>query len=136
VLEIDNGPQIAGEDLKRLAREAMGIESLIKRLHQRAPDSVLEQAALAGVFAQGAGDKEAESAAVRLNAIAEEGEATWSARFDPDHALVLERTVRGVAERVLIRCCSPHRTRAAWPNARPLWQRPTASARCSAAAAM
>jgi DNA gyrase subunit B len=50
----------------------------------------------------GAGDAEAKAAAARLNALAEEGEATWVGRFDPDHALVLERTVRGVAERTVL----------------------------------
>ena len=96
------GAQIAGPDLQRLAREATGVESLIKRLHQRAPDTVLEQAAIAGVFAPDAGDTEAQAAAARLNLVAEEGENNWSGRFDPDHALVLERMVRGVAERVVL----------------------------------
>jgi DNA gyrase subunit B len=80
----------------------MAVEALIKRLHQRAPDAVLEQAALAGAFATDAGDAQAQEAAVRLNAIAEEGEGSWSGRFDPDGALVLERLVRGVAERVVL----------------------------------
>jgi DNA gyrase subunit B len=102
VLEIESGPQIAGDDLKRLAREALAVEALIKRLHQRAPDVVLEQATLAGALGAGAGEAEANAAAARLNALAEEGEATWVARFDRDHALVLERTVRGVAERVAL----------------------------------
>jgi DNA gyrase subunit B len=102
VLEVEGGAQYAGDDLKRLAREAMAVETLIKRLHARAPDSVLEQAAIAGAFANGAGDSEAKDAAARLNAIAEEGEANWSGRFDPDGALVLERTVRGVAERATL----------------------------------
>ncbi len=102
VLEMEGGAQIAGEDLKRLAREATAAASLIKRLHQRAPDVVLEQAAVAGAFAPGAGEAEALRAAVRLNAIAEEGEANWSGRFDPDHALVLERIVRGVTERTVL----------------------------------
>jgi DNA gyrase subunit B len=96
------GAQIAGDDLKRLAREAIAVETLIKRLHARAHDSVLEQAAVAGAFAQGAGNAEAEAAAKRLNGIAEEGEANWTGRFDPDGALVLERVVRGVAERVVL----------------------------------
>jgi DNA gyrase subunit B len=96
------GAQFAGDDLKRLAREAAAAEALIKRLHARAPDVVLEQAALAGAFAQGAGDGEAIAAAARLNLLAEEGEATWTGRFDPDHALVLERAVRGVTERVTL----------------------------------
>jgi len=102
VLEGAGGAQYAGDDLKRLAREAMAIETLIKRLHARAPDHVLEQAAIAGAFAAGASDKEAAEAAARLNAIAEEGEAGWSGRFDPDGALVLERIVRGVAERAVL----------------------------------
>ncbi len=100
VLTLGDGSQIAGEDLKRLAREAVGIKTLITRLHQRAPDVVLEQATIAGAFHHDATNAEAEAAAARLNALAEEGEANWAARFDPDHALVLERVVRGVAERV------------------------------------
>jgi DNA gyrase subunit B len=102
VLETEGGAQYAGDDLKRLAREAMAVETLVKRLHARAPDAVLEQAALAGAFAQGAGDAEAKEAARRLNAIAEEGEATWEGRVDPDGAFVLERAVRGVAERTVL----------------------------------
>jgi DNA gyrase subunit B len=102
VLETAAGAQIAGDDLKRLAREAMAVEALVRRLHQRAPDTVLEQAMLAGAFAPDAGEAQAQEAARRLNALAEEGEANWTGRFDPDHALVLERTVRGVAERVVL----------------------------------
>jgi DNA gyrase subunit B len=99
VFETFNGMQIAGDDLKRLAREAMSVEALVKRLHGRAPDDVLGHSVLAGAFAPGAGDAEAQEAARQLNVIAEEGEATWTGRFDPDGALVLERVVRGVAER-------------------------------------
>ncbi|MGE0830433.1 MAG: DNA gyrase subunit B, partial [Hyphomonadaceae bacterium] len=102
VLTQADGAQIAGEDLKRLAREAVAIKTLIGRLHQRAPDFVLEQAVIAGAFHADAKDEEAAAAAARLNALAEEGEANWHARFDPDHALVLERVVRGVAERVTL----------------------------------
>jgi DNA gyrase subunit B len=102
VFEGDGSLQYGAEDLKRLAREAMGVETLIKRLHQRAPDDVLEHATIAGALSPNAGQAEAEAAAARLNLIAEEGEATWSGRFDPDHALVLERIVRGVTERTVL----------------------------------
>jgi DNA gyrase subunit B len=102
LLTLANGEQIAGEDLKRLVREASAIKSLIDRLQQRAPDYVLEHAAIASALSAEAGDAEATAAAARLNAVAEEGEATWSGRFDPDGALVLERTVRAVAERVVL----------------------------------
>ncbi len=102
VFEAGSGEQIAGEDLKRVAREALAAETLINRLHQRAPDAVLEQAALAGAFAPDAGEGQALEAARRLNLLAEEGEANWSGRFDPDSALVLERVVRSVTERVVL----------------------------------
>ncbi|TPW08710.1 MAG: DNA gyrase subunit B [Alphaproteobacteria bacterium] len=102
VLQTSTGMQIGGEDLKRIVREAAGVKALCQRLTQRASASTLEQSALAGALAQGATDVNAQNAADRLNALAEEGEATWSGRFDPDHALVLERMVRGVAERVVM----------------------------------
>jgi len=102
VFETFSGAQIAGDDLKRLAREAVTVEALVRRLHGRAPDDVLGHAVLAGAFAPGAGEAEAQEAARQLNVIAEEGEATWAGRFDPDGALVLERTVRGVAERYVL----------------------------------
>jgi len=99
VFETYGGAQVAGDDLKRLAREAMAVEALVKRLHGRAPDDVLGHSVLAGGFEPGAGQAEAQDAARQLNVIAEEGEAGWSGRFDADGALVLERSVRGVAER-------------------------------------
>jgi DNA gyrase subunit B len=105
ILRMGDGVQIAGEDLKRLVREAAAVRLLIDRLQSRAPDVCLEQAAIAGVLAAGdsvAQTAAADAAAERLNRLAEEGEATWSARFDPDQAFVLERTVRSVAERVVM----------------------------------
>jgi DNA gyrase subunit B len=102
ILTTSTGAQIGGEDLKRIVREAAGVKALCQRLNQRASASTLEQSALAGALAQGADDTHARNAADRLNALAEEGEATWTGRFDPDHALVLERVVRGVAERVVM----------------------------------
>ena len=83
-------------------RTVQGVLQGVQRLNQRASASTLEQSALAGALAPGATDANAQNAADRLNALAEEGEATWTGRFDPDHALVLERVVRGVAERVVM----------------------------------
>jgi DNA gyrase subunit B len=102
VLVLGSGEQITGEDLRRLVREAAGAKALIDRLHARASDSVIEQAAIAGALRADAGEAEAEATAQRLNRIAEEGEATWKAFFDRDHALVAERVVRGVTERVVL----------------------------------
>jgi DNA gyrase subunit B len=101
-LKLSTGAQIGGADLKRLVREATSVRALINRLHTRATDDVLEQAAIAGALGPEAGEAEALEAAARLNRLAEEGEATWVGRFDPDHALVMERVVRGVAERVVL----------------------------------
>ncbi len=99
VLELAGGAQIGGEDLRRLAREAMNLDVLLKRLAQRAPIAAIEQAGLAGAFSAEAGEAEALATAARLNRFAEEGEDAWSGRFDADGALVVERVVRGVAER-------------------------------------
>jgi DNA gyrase subunit B len=102
VLALGSGEHVSGEDLRRLVREAAGVKALIDRLHARAPDPVLEHAAIAGALNVGAGAAEAAATAQRLNAIAEEGEANWAAFFDRDRALVLERVVRGVTERVVL----------------------------------
>jgi DNA gyrase subunit B len=100
VLALGDGSQIAGEDLRRLVREAVTVKSYCARLAQRAPAFALEQATIAGALHPEADNAAAERAAARLNKIAEEGEASWTGRFDPDGALVLERMVRGVTERV------------------------------------
>ena len=101
VLRLDSGEQLAGPDLERAAREAAGFKSAVDRLASRAPRLVLEQAALAGALHAEADAAQAEEAARRLNMQAEEGEADWSGRVDADGALVLQRTVRGVAERLV-----------------------------------
>ena len=102
VLTLESGAQIAGEDLRRLVREASTVSALIDRLVQRAPASVLEQAAIAGALGAEAGAAEAEAAAKRLTALSDEGEGGWTGSFGADHALVLERVVRGVTERVVL----------------------------------
>jgi DNA gyrase subunit B len=96
------GAQIAGEDLLRLAREAASVKLSIDRLTQRAPAQILEQAALAGALSPEAGDAQAAQTAKRLDVIADEGEGGWTGAFGADHALVLERIVRGVTERVVL----------------------------------
>jgi DNA gyrase subunit B len=102
VLVTSTGAQIASEDLRRLVREAASVKQLLARFATRCPAAVLEQVAIAGALAPDANDAAAAETARRLNADAEEGEQTWTGRFDPDHALVLERVVRGVTERVVL----------------------------------
>jgi DNA gyrase subunit B len=101
VLTLASGEQLVGSDLERAAREAAAFKGGVERLASRAPRAVLEQAALAGALHLEVSAAQAEAAAARLNAVAQEGEADWSGRVDPDGALVLERMVRGVAERLV-----------------------------------
>jgi DNA gyrase subunit B len=121
ILAQADGAQIAGEDLLRLAREAASAKTLLDRFAQRAPIHVIEQAALAGALAPDAGAGEADASAKRLDAIADEGEGGWTGVFGADHALVLERVVRSVAERVIL-----DRALLASADARRLAERSTA----------
>ncbi len=100
-LVLSNGEQIGGEDLRDRVREASVFRNTIARLALRAPRLILEQAALAGAMAAEASQTEANVAAERLNALAEEGENTWSATFE-NNGLVFEREVRNVTERVAL----------------------------------
>ena len=102
-LTLDGGAKVVGEDLKRIAKEALQALGLIKRMKHRAPDSAIAQLAIAGALdieeSQGAIDR----AILRLDMIADEGEDGWAGRYDDDGALVLERDVRGVTDRITLR---------------------------------
>ena len=102
-LTLENGSVIAGEDLKRVAHEALTAQSLINRLKSKASDQIIAQLAIAGALGPDAGETEIKEAADRLDRIADEGEDGWQGRFDEDGALVFERDVRGVTERVVLR---------------------------------
>ena len=102
-LELASGAVVSGEDLKRVAREALQAQSLIDRLKHRAPDNIVSQLAISGVLSADEDEALLDGAAVRLDRIADEGEDGWSARYDDDGALVVEREVRGVAERYALR---------------------------------
>ena len=100
-LILPDDTQIAGEDLRDRVRAASNFRANLARLALRAPADLLEQAAMAGAMAAGAGDAEAQKTAERLNRFAEEGEDNWVGRFE-DGALVLKRTVRGVEENAIL----------------------------------
>ncbi|MEL7040870.1 MAG: DNA topoisomerase (ATP-hydrolyzing) subunit B [Pseudomonadota bacterium] len=101
VLILADSTQIAGEDLRERVRMAAQFKQALWRLSLRAPGEIVEQAAIAGALAPGASSEEAERAAVRLNIIAEEGEDTWTGRFE-DGSLILSREVRGVEEKAVL----------------------------------
>ena len=100
-LILPDGTQIAGEDLRDRVRAASNFRANLARLALRAPADLLEQAAMAGAMAAGAGEAEAQKTAERLNRFAEEGEDNWQGRFEDD-ALILQRTVRGVEENAIL----------------------------------
>ncbi|WP_371396101.1 DNA topoisomerase (ATP-hydrolyzing) subunit B [Fretibacter rubidus] len=102
-LTLADGQTVLGEDLKRIAREALEAQHLIKRMKSKATDVIIAQIAIAGVLDIEAGETHINAAAKRLDMIADEGEDGWSGRTDPDGAVVFERDVRGVTERVVFR---------------------------------
>jgi DNA gyrase subunit B len=100
-LILESGEQIAGQDLRSRVKDAVNFRSTLQRLALRAPGAIVEQAALAGVLRAGAGQAEAAAAAERLNRIAEEGEDTWTGKFD-EGTFLFVRTVRGVEEKAAL----------------------------------
>ena len=101
-LTLDGGAKIAGEDLKRVAHEALQVQGLINRLKHRAPDAAIAQIAIAGGLEVEENPAIIPTVVQRLDAIADEGEDGWAGRYD-DGSLVLERDVRGVMDRITLR---------------------------------
>jgi DNA gyrase subunit B len=101
VLSLSNGEGRMGADLLQTVKDAEGFEGSVRRLATRFPAFAIEQAALAGALALNAGQGEADKLAIRLNELADEGEATWQASIG-DNGLELHREVRGVAERITL----------------------------------
>jgi len=102
-LTLDNGAVVAGEDLKRIAHEALQVQAVINRMKHRAPDSAIAQLAIAGALDVEESAEAIDRAVERLDMIADEGEDGWTGRYDDDGALVLERDVRGVTDRITLR---------------------------------
>ena len=102
-LTLDDGTVIAGEDLKRVAREALAVQQILNRMKHRAPDSAIAQIAISGILDVEEHPELIAGAVARLDLIADEGEDGWSGRYDDDGALVFERDVRGVMDRITMR---------------------------------
>ena len=102
-LTLDDGQVIAGEDLKRVAREALAVQHILNRMKHRAPDSAIAQIAISGILDVEEHNDLIALAVERLDMIADEGEDGWTGRYDDDGALVFERDVRGVMDRITMR---------------------------------
>ncbi|RAK63292.1 DNA topoisomerase (ATP-hydrolyzing) subunit B [Phenylobacterium kunshanense] len=98
-LDLPSGERLTGADLLALVQTARGAKANIERLSARAPAFAIEQAALAGLLAEG-GDPAA--AAKRLDLYAEEGDGPWSGEAAAGGGFAFSRIKRGVSERVVL----------------------------------
>ncbi|MBU1345902.1 MAG: DNA topoisomerase (ATP-hydrolyzing) subunit B [Alphaproteobacteria bacterium] len=102
-LDLSSGERRTGQDLQALVRDAKAFKAQADRLSQRAPAFAVEQAALAGLFADdGEMAAHATAAATRLNLYAEEGDGDWSGLPGEQGAVVFERTRRAVQEKIVL----------------------------------
>jgi DNA gyrase subunit B len=108
VLRLSSGEERAGPDLRKLVEEARAIRNVLGGLHSRYDRKVVEQAAIAGVLdlkrlrEPESGAAAAQYIARRLDALSEETERGWQARFSAKDGFHFERTVRGVKEVAVI----------------------------------
>ncbi len=98
-----------GQDLRDMLMRARAIRNSINALTIKAGNRrVIEQAAIAGGFDQdifdtpSKGENYAEKIAERLNAIELEAERGWKAEFTPVGGYVIQRTLRGITQKVRI----------------------------------
>jgi len=102
VLRLGSGEEIVGQDLVRVVEEARAVRRVLQAFPTHYPQTILEQAAIAGAFVPGAADGDlqgvADAVAQRLDLIAEEYERGWSGRITQDRGIRLTRVVRGVEE--------------------------------------
>ena len=102
MLRQGNGEEISGADLRRVVDEARQLSRVLEVFPTHYPRHILEQAAIAGAFVQGAVDADlqgvADKVAQRLDLIALEWERGWQGRITQDHGVRLARILRGVEE--------------------------------------
>ncbi|MFN3147224.1 MAG: DNA topoisomerase (ATP-hydrolyzing) subunit B [Paracoccaceae bacterium] len=101
-LRLGGGAEIAGADLARVVEEARNVRRILQAFPTHYPQTVLEQAAIAGAFVPGTLDADlqgtADRVAQRLDLIALEYERGWQGRPTQDHGLRFWRVLRGVEE--------------------------------------
>jgi DNA gyrase subunit B len=98
-LDLASGERLTGADLLSLVQTARGAKANVERLAARAPAFAVEQAALAGLLADG-GDPA--DAARRLDLYAEEGDGAWSGERAEGGGFQFSRVKRGVSERIVL----------------------------------
>ncbi len=104
VVTTGSGVERAGPDLRSLLDEARHFGAVLNGLHSRYSRSVVEQAAISGLFDSSTSESpEATQEALarvsrRLDRVAEETEQGWSGHVEEDGGYRFEREVRGVKE--------------------------------------
>ncbi|VEJ44635.1 DNA topoisomerase (ATP-hydrolyzing) subunit B [Bartonella vinsonii] len=103
-LELSTGEMRAGADLRQLAEDARMLRQLLNGLHTRYDRTIVEQAAIAGIFNPEAlstpekAQEIADKVANRLDLIADDIERGWSGQYRSDGSLCFERILRGVKD--------------------------------------
>jgi DNA gyrase subunit B len=102
ILRLGSGEEIIGQDLARVVEEARQVRRVLQAFPNHYPQTILEQAAIAGAFRAGQVDSDlqgtAEAVAKRLDQVAQEYERGWQGRITQDHGIRLARILRGVEE--------------------------------------
>ncbi|MDR3126561.1 MAG: DNA topoisomerase (ATP-hydrolyzing) subunit B [Rickettsiales bacterium] len=103
VLELPNGEKMAANDFRDLISRIRRLAKLVEPLTKYVPLKIVENAALAGMFAEGADlGAAAKKAAERMDAFEKRNFKGWKAE-PADGGVRFSRTLRGVAEEYLLR---------------------------------
>lgn len=108
VLQTENGEQIAGQDLVAMVENTRKARNLIAALNKKAPERIVEQMAIDGLFDRNVIDNldvlkvKAEQVAVKLDNQEAEYDKGWKADILPDGSVSFHRTLRGVEEKHVI----------------------------------
>ena len=103
-LEMANGEKILGQDLINFVEKAMKARSLLTSLSVKAPEKIVEQMAIAGLFnLEVLQNKERlaselDKIAIRLDDMEAEYDKGWKAEILSDGSVSFNRTLRGVKE--------------------------------------
>ncbi len=99
---LGSGEVLVAADLARVVEEARQVRRILQGFPTHYAHHILEQAAIAGAFADGAagGDLQAlaDAVAARLDVVSLEYERGWTGRPTQDRGIRLARAVRGVEE--------------------------------------
>lgn len=107
-LQKQNGEQIAGADLITLVENTRKVRSLIATLGKKAPEKIIEQMAIHGLFDKNLATnrdefkKALDNLAICLDSHEAEYDKGWKADLKEDGSFSIHRTLRGVKEEHII----------------------------------